>query len=75
MRKKLWTILLTVFVFLAGTALGLSTVYRVDTVTVNVNYVTEAAKVEGAALQEALEETYAGTSTLFAKQKNANYIF
>lgn len=74
MRKKLWTILLTVFVFLAGTALGLSTVYRVDTVTVNVNYVTEAAKVEGAALQEALEETYAGTSTLFAKQKNANEV-
>ncbi|MBO5736382.1 MAG: hypothetical protein J6S04_01110 [Clostridia bacterium] len=71
MRKRLWTILLTVFVFLSGTALGLSTVYRVDTVTVNVNYVTEAAKVEGAVLQERLQEAYEGASTLFVKQKNA----
>ena len=46
MRKRLWTILLTVFVFLSGTALGLSTVYRVDTVTVNVTYVTAEAQAE-----------------------------
>ena len=29
MRKKIWTILLTVCVFLSGTVLGVSTVYRV----------------------------------------------
>ena len=74
MRKRLWTILLTVFVFLSGTALGLSTVYRVDTVTVNVNYVTEAAKVEGELLQTRLEESYEGASTLFAKQKIADEV-
>ena len=74
MRKRLWTILLTVFVFLSGTALGLSTVYRVDTVTVNVNYVTEVAKEEGAGLQSCLEEAYQGVSTLFVKQETADEI-
>ena len=74
MRKRLWTILLTVFVFLSGTILGISTVYRVDTVTVNVNYVTEVAKEEGATLQNRLEEAYQGVSTLFVKQKTADEI-
>ena len=71
MRKKLLTILLTVFVFLSGAALGISTVYCVDTVTVNVHYVTEEAKTEGAELQVRLEEAYCGTNTFFAKQKTA----
>ena len=74
MRKKFWTILLTVFVFLSGTALGLSTVYRVDTVTVNVNYVTEEAKSEGASLQTRLEEAYEEESTFFVKQKTAEEV-
>ena len=74
MRKKLWTILLTVFVFLAGSMLGISTVYRVDTVTVNVNYVTGVAKDEGAKVQILLQETYQGASTIFAKQKAAEKV-
>ena len=74
MRKKLWTILLTIFVFLSGSMLGISAVYRVDTVTVNVNYVTEVAKLEGETLQARLEEEYQGVCTLFAKQKAAEVI-
>ena len=74
MRKKLWTILLTIFVFLSGVMLGVSTVYRVDTVTVNVHYVTDAAKSDGEALQARLEEAYQGVSTIFAKQKKAEGI-
>lgn len=74
MRKKFWTILLTIFVFLSGTILALSTVYRVDTVTVNVQYVTEEAKTEGAALQTRLEESYDGVSTFFAKQQTADEV-
>jgi hypothetical protein len=74
MRKRLWTILLTVFVFLSGTALGLSTVYRVDTVTVNVTYVTAEAKTEGQLLQERLEKAYEGDSTFFVHRKKAEEV-
>ena len=74
MCKKLWTILLTVFVFLSGSMLGISAVYRVDTVTINVNYVTEVARAEGEVLQARLEEEYQGVCTLFAKQKKAEDI-
>lgn len=74
MRKKLWTILLTIFVFLSGALLGFSTVYRVDTVTVNVNYVTEEARIEGEDLQTRLERAYQGSSTFFVKQKTAEEV-
>ena len=71
MRKKFWTILLTAFVFLSGSALGISTVYRVETVTVNVQYVTDGARTEGERLQACLEDAYQGNSTFFAKRKTA----
>ena len=71
MRKKFWTILLTAFVFLSGSALGISTVYRVETVTVNVQYVTDGARTEGGRLQACLEDAYQGNSTFFAKRKTA----
>lgn len=74
MRKKLWTILLTVFVFLSGTALGISTVYRVSDVTVNVSYVTEEAKKEGEALQARLEEVYQKSSIFFVNEKKAEEV-
>ena len=74
MRKKLWTILLTIFVFLSGALLGLSTVYRVDTVTLDVNYVTEEARVEGEKIQTRLEKAYQGECTFFVKQKTAEDI-
>lgn len=74
MRKKFWTILLTIIVFLSGTMLALSTVYRVETVTVNVQYVTEEAKTKGEALQTRLEEAYEGVSTFFVKQETADAV-
>ena len=65
---------MTAFVFLSGSALGISTVYRVENVTVNVQYVTADAKAEGERLQAKLEETYQGNSTFFAKQKTAEEV-
>lgn len=74
MRKKFWTILLTLIVFLSGAMLALSTVYRVETVTVNVQYVTEEAKTKGEVLQAHLEEAYEGVSTFFVKQETADEV-
>ena len=74
MRKKLWTILLTAFVFLSGTALGLSTVYRVQDVTVNVSYVTDEARAEGETLQMLLQDAYKGNATFFAKRETADEV-
>ena len=74
MRKKLWTILLTMFVFLSGTALGLSTVYRVQDVTVNVSYVTDEAREEGETLQKLLQYAYKGNLTFFAKREIADEV-
>ena len=74
MRKRLWTILLTAFVFLSGTALGVSSVYRVRDVTVNVSYVTEEARVEGETLQACLQDAYKGNSTFFAKREIADEV-
>jgi len=74
MRKKLWVILLTVLVFLSGTALGLSAVYRVNEVTVNVSYVSEEARAEGEKLQKELQNVYDGSSMFFAKGNKAQEV-
>lgn len=74
MRKKIWTILLTACVFLSGTVLGFSTVYRVEDVTVQVAYVTEEAKLQGDGLQIRLEEAYEGVCTFFAKKSVAEEV-
>ena len=74
MQKKLWVILLTVLVFLSGTVLGISTVYRIKDVTVDILHVTEEAIVEGAELQKSLQEAYKGNSTFFVKDKKAKEI-
>ena len=74
MRKKFWVILLTVLVFISGTILGISAVYRVDDVTVNVSYVTEEAKAEGEKLQKDLEEAYERSSIFFAKENKTQEV-
>lgn len=74
MRKKLWTILLTIFVFLSGAILGVSTVYRVKDVTVNVAYVTEDARLKGEILQQKLQEAYEEECTFFVNKKAAEEI-
>jgi len=74
MQKKICIILLTVLVFLSGTVLGISTVYRIKDVTVDVLHVTEEALVEGEELQQRLQDAYRGSSTFFVKDKKAKEI-
>ena len=69
--KKLWVILLTVLVFISGSVLGISSVYRVDTVTLKTNLVSQEAKQEAEALQVRLETAYADDSIFFADNTKA----
>ncbi len=74
MRKKIWIIILTVLVFLSGTMLGISAVYRVKDVTVNVSYVTAEARAAGEQLQTELEEIYKNDATFFADEDKARAV-
>ena len=74
MRKKLLVIILTLLVLLSGTVLGLSAVYRVNDVTVNLSCVTHEAREEGEKLQKALEETYYNHSMFFANEEEAQEV-
>ncbi len=58
MRKKIWMIILTVSLFLSGAFLGVSTVYRVQEVTVCASLVSKAAEQEVDALQADLNANY-----------------
>ena len=69
--KKLWVILLTVLVFISGSALGISSVYRVDTVTLKTNLVSQEAKQEAETLQARLENEYDKDSIFFADEDKA----
>jgi hypothetical protein len=69
--KKLWVILLTVLVFISGSVLGISSVYRVDTVTLKTNLVSQEAKQEAKNLQARLESEYDKASIFFADEKEA----
>lgn len=73
MQKKVLVILLTVLVFLSACVLGVTTVYRVDEVTLIVQAVSESeeAETEEKALRDSLLKVYKGDSILFAKKKNA----
>lgn len=74
MRKKILIIILTVLVFLSGIALGISAVYRVNEVTVNVSYVTPEARTAGEELQAKLEEVYKEDAMFFADEDKAREI-
>lgn len=71
MRKKFLVILLTTLVFLSATFLGVSTVYRVDSVTLIAYDVSEVAKTEEKELVARLEKAYKGDSILFADRDEA----
>ena len=59
MRKKnVLVIVLTVLIFLSAAVLGVSTVYRVNTVAVRAPVVSEAAKAEAEELQKRLTAAY-----------------
>lgn len=76
MRKKFLVIFITLLVFLSASVLGVSTVYRVDKVTLTVQAVSdsEEAKTEEQALQERLLKAYKGDNFLFARKKDAEKV-
>ena len=59
-KKNVLIVILTVFVFLSATFLGVYSVYRVNFVTVNAPVVSTEAKDEAAQLQARLFEAYEG---------------
>ena len=64
-KKKILVIILTVVIFLSSCVLGISTVYRVRDVAVNVTTISEAAKEEAEQLKNRLKEEYEKESTFF----------
>ena len=75
MRKhKLLVVILTVILFLSGTILGVSTVYRVREVTVIAPVVSTEAKVEADELQKRLNEAYRNENIFFTSQETAELL-
>ncbi len=72
MKKKLITVFLTVLVFLSAVTLGVSTVFRVDTVTVKVTAVSERAQTEAAQLKAELEGLYKSESIFSVDSSKLN---
>lgn len=72
MKAKKWlTILLTVLVFLSGTVLGVSAVYRIDDVLVEAKTVSVEAETEAIALQTRLSQAYSKKFAPFVKEADA----
>lgn len=75
MRKKnILIVVLTVLIFLSVCTLGISTVYRVKDVTVQVTTVSSAAKDEAEALKNRLQEEYEKNSMFFVKTEIAEEV-
>ena len=74
MNKKIWVYILTAVFFLSATLLGVTAVYRVDTVTVKASVVSDIAKAEADELQQRLYEEYNKDSIFFADAKEAKKI-
>ena len=72
--KKILIILLTVLVFLSAATLGISTVFRVDEVTVIAPVVSEEAKAEASDLQNRLQKAYEKKNTIFLDSELADKI-
>ena len=75
MRKKnLLVIVLSVLVFLSALLLGVSSVYRVDSVFVYANTISEDAKKEADELQKILTNEYKEKNSLFADDEIAKTV-
>ncbi len=70
MKKKILTILLTALVFLSATALGVSTVFRVDTVAIEISRVSAFATEDAEKLRAELIAQYEQES-IFSVEKSA----
>ncbi len=73
--KKIITIILTAILFVAAAALGIDSVYRVDEVALEINYVSEDAKSEAAALKKELTELYKKQSVFRVNEEDSKEIF
>ncbi len=75
MTKRNWIIiLLSILLFLSAAVLGVSSVYRVDEVTLYAPVISQEAEEEAAAFKTRLLETYKKRSTLFVKREEADAI-
>ena len=74
MSKKFWVLILSGILFLSVAILGVTSVYRVDTVTVEAAIVSEAAREEAQALQLELSEAYVKESMFSVKDNEAKEI-
>lgn len=68
-------IVLTVIVFLAAATLGVTTVYRVNAVTLDVSVISDAARQEAEALQKNLLGRYEGQNIFLADTAEAEEEF
>ncbi len=74
-KKNVIAIILTAVIFVAAAVLGVSTVYRVNSVTLNVSFVSEAAKAEADELQKLLLKRYEDESIFSVKENDAEEDF
>lgn len=73
-KKTIWVIVLTAVIFLSLATLGVTSVYRIDTVTLNASVVSEEAKAEAALLQNKLEDAYDKKSSFGVDETKAEEI-
>ena len=73
-KNRLLVIILTCIVFLSAVVLGISTVFRVDTVTLKSTIISQDAQVEISDLQQRLQKAYDKESSFFADDTKAKEI-
>ncbi len=74
MKKRALTIVLTVLLFLSAVTLGVSAVFRVDTVSVELTVLSEEAKKQSHQLRTDLISAYKKDGMLFADEEKAEEI-
>lgn len=74
MRRKILIIVLTGLIFLSAAILGVTTVFRIDTVTLNTSKISAPAEAEAEALRERLMDIYDKNSIFTAKRSEAEAI-
>lgn len=74
-KRSIITILLTILVFSAAVVLGVSSVYRVNAVTLEVSVISEVAEEEADSLQKKLLSRYQSESIFFVDERAAEEEF
>lgn len=73
--KKIITIVLTAVLFFVATALGVNSVFRVDSIELKINYVSEEAKTEAESLRNDLAQLYEKESSFKVGASDAESVF